>query len=70
MKTFPETLSYTLHLPNSPNVFPTFHASLLKWFNKNNASLFPSCKLEQPKPVLTKDGLEEYHIKKIIDEQK
>jgi hypothetical protein len=42
-KAFPETSSYTLHLPNSPNVFPTYHASLLKRFNKNDASLFPLC---------------------------
>jgi hypothetical protein len=44
-KTFPEMSSYTLHLPNSPNVFPTYHASLLKRFHKNDASLFPSREL-------------------------
>jgi hypothetical protein len=51
-------------------MFPTYHASLPKWFNKNNASLFPSHKLGQPGPVITEDGLEEYHIKKIINKQK
>jgi hypothetical protein len=45
MKTFPETSSYTLHLLNSSNVFPTYHASLLKWFHTNDASLFPSQEL-------------------------
>jgi hypothetical protein len=67
-KTFPETSSYTLHLPNSPNVFPTYHASLLKQFHKNDASLFPSHELARPGPVVTEDGLEEYHIEKIVDE--
>jgi hypothetical protein len=67
---FPETSSYTLHLPNSPNVYPMFHASLLKWFNDNNASLFPSCEKERPGPVMTNDSLEEYHIGKIINERK
>lgn len=46
IKSFPETSSYTLNLPNSPNVFPTFHASLLKRFNENDATLFPSRELE------------------------
>jgi hypothetical protein len=45
-KSFPETSSYGLALPNLPNVFPTYHASLLKRHNKNNASLFPSRELE------------------------
>jgi hypothetical protein len=27
--THPETSNYTLDLPNSPNIFPTFHASQL-----------------------------------------
>jgi hypothetical protein len=69
-KAFPETSSYTLHLPNSLNVFPTYHASLLKQFNKNDASLFPLCELGCPGPVVTGDGLEEYHIKQIIDKQR
>jgi hypothetical protein len=69
-KAFPETSSYTLYLPNSPNVFPTYHASLLKRFNKNDTALFPSRKLGRPGAVLTQDGLEEYHIEKIVDERK
>jgi hypothetical protein len=67
---FPETSSYTLHLLNSPNVFPTFHASLLKHFIQNNALLFPSCELGRPGPVMMEDGLEEYHIEKIVDERR
>jgi hypothetical protein len=67
---FPEMLSYSLDLPNSPNIFPTYHASLLKRHNKNDALLFPSRELEQPGPVVTENGLEEYHIEKIIDKQR
>jgi hypothetical protein len=33
--------NYTLELPNSPNTFPTFHASELKPFLLNDATLFP-----------------------------
>jgi len=69
-RTFPETSSYTLALPNSPNAFPTFHASLLKRFNENDSILFPSRELERPEPVMTENGLEEYHIEKIVDERR
>jgi hypothetical protein len=67
-RSFPEMSSYSLDLPNSPNMFPTYHASLLKRHNKNDALLFPSRELERPGPVVTENGLEEYHIEKIIDE--
>jgi hypothetical protein len=67
-KSFSETSSYTLNLPNSPNAFPTFHASLLKRFNENDAMLFPSHELERPGPILTENRLEEYHIERIVDE--
>src|SRR5882762_5889347 len=33
----PETSNYTLELPNSPNIFPTFHSSELKPFFHNDA---------------------------------
>lgn len=45
-KAFPEMSSYTLHLPNSPDTFPSFHASLLKRHIENDATLFPSCEHE------------------------
>jgi hypothetical protein len=57
-------------MPNQPNVFNTFHASQLKRFHSNNPNLFPSREHEQPSPVMTADGLEEYAIEKIIDERK
>jgi hypothetical protein len=57
-KAFPEMSSYTLHLPNSLNMFPTYHASLLRCHIKNDAELFPLREMEWPGPVVTKNGLE------------
>jgi hypothetical protein len=69
MRAFPEDSSYTLHLPNSPDTFPTYHASLLKRHIKNNVALFPSQEQEWPGPVLTDVDMEEYQIEKIVDER-
>jgi hypothetical protein len=63
----PETSNYTLELPNSPNVFPTFHSSELKPYLENNPILFPSCEMVKPQPVITNQGLKEYLINEIID---
>jgi hypothetical protein len=65
-----ETSNYTLELPNSPNTFPTYHASELKAFLPNDDTLFPSRKVPQPQPVVTSDGLEEYHVEEIIDSRR
>ena len=54
-------------MPNSPNAFPSHHASELKHHIPNDPILFPSCELPQPGPVVTSNGLEEYHIDSIID---
>jgi hypothetical protein len=59
-----------LELPNSPNIFPTFHASELKRFVPNDSELFPSREHPRPGPVLTEDGLEEFTIDRIIDQRK
>ena len=66
----PEFSAYTLDLPNSPNIFPTFHASQLKRFNENDTSLFPSREHARPSPIMTPKGLEEYAIEKIIDKRR
>lgn len=66
----PETSTYTLDLPNSPNIFPTFHASQLKTFHANDALLFPSREFPRPGPVVTEDGQLETFIERIIDEKK
>jgi hypothetical protein len=68
-RTFPES-SYTIHQPNAPDVFPTFHSSLLKRHTENDAELFPSCKHTQPGPIVGSDRMEEYTIEKIVDERK
>jgi hypothetical protein len=61
------TSNYTLKLPNSPNTYPTYHASELKAFIANNSSLFPNRKYTQPRPIITNDGMEEYLIDQTID---
>ena len=62
--------NYTLELLNLPNTYPTYHASELKPFLPNDASLFPSHELPQPDPILTPNGLEEYLVDEIIDSQR
>ena len=69
INSMPEFSAYTLDLPNSPNIFPTFHALQLKHFTENNASLFSLCKHISPSLIMTSDGMEEYAIDRIIDEQ-
>ena len=62
--------NYTLELLNSPNTYPTYHASKLKPFLSNDPSLFPSRELLHPEPILTPDGIEEYLVDEIIDSRK
>ena len=59
----------TIKLPNAPNIFPTFHTSEVLPFIETNTSLFPSHKFEEPLPILTPKGNEEFFIEKIIDER-
>lgn len=70
IRAFPESSSYTLHLPQSPNVFPTFHASELRPYNANDPSLFPSREHPRPAPVVTPDGQEEWLVDKIVDQRR
>lgn len=60
----------TIELPNAPNIFPTFHTSEVLPFIETNTSLFPSRKFEEPLPILTPEGNEEFFIEKIIDERR
>lgn len=66
----PEKSSYTLNLPNTDNVFPTFHSSLLCPFVPNNGNLFPSRELERPAAITGESGDEEYFVDRIIDEKR
>ncbi len=65
----PHSSAYTLELPDSMNIFPTFHVSLLKPYRANNDSLFPSRSHRDPGPIITDDGVEEYVVDEIIDHQ-
>ena len=64
-----EALTVSLEIPSAPNVFPTFHSSLIKPFHANNDNKFPSRTLKNPGPVLV-DGHEEFFVDRIIDHRK
>lgn len=66
----PESSTYTLDLPNSPNIFPTFHVSQLRAFEPNDPALFPLREHPRLGPVVTADGQLENFIDKILDERK
>jgi len=56
-----------LDLPNSPNICPTFHTSEVLPYIESDISLFPSHRFEEPKPIVTDVGDEEYYIECILD---
>ena len=56
MNTFPNRSVYTLDLPNSPNVFLSFHTSLLSHYNANDNDLFPGHVCTHPGTIVTEDG--------------
>lgn len=57
-ETHPEASTYTLDMPNSPNIYPVFHASEMLPYKENDAELFPSREFARPAPVLTDEGPE------------
>ena len=57
----------TLDLPNSPNIFPTFHTSQIIPYIESDTEKFPSRHFEEPEPIITEDGNEEQYIDKILD---
>jgi hypothetical protein len=70
LEAHPDTSTYTLDLPNLPNIFPTFCASQLRRYTQNDTKLFPRCELPQPGPVVTQDGQLENFIEQIFNERK
>jgi hypothetical protein len=62
-----DSSAYTLDLPNSLHIFPTFHASLLRPFIANNNELFPSQAHEEPGPVVTADDAHKHVVDCVID---
>jgi len=57
----------TLNLPNSPNIYPTFHTSQVIPYIESDTEKFPSRHFEEPEPIITEDGQEEQFIDKILD---
>lgn len=66
-KAHAEPSNYSLVMPNSAGTFATFHASQLKAHCPNDDVLFPARAYAAPGPVVTTEGMEEFHIDKIID---
>ena len=69
MDTFPKASTVTLDIPNTPNLFPTFHTSHVKPFKKNDSTKYPSRSLAKPGPIVV-DGTPEHFIQKIINKKK
>jgi hypothetical protein len=65
-----ETSTYTLSMPNAPNTFPTFHASVLRRFVPNNDALFPSQRHAHPGPTFDTDGHPVYTLEKIVAQRR
>jgi len=57
----------TLDLPNSPNIYPTFHTSQVILYIESDTDKFPSRHFEEPELIITEDGEEEQFIDKILD---
>lgn len=66
----PKASTYTLDMPNTPNMYHTYHTSELKRHVANDPVLFPSCKFSRPGPVLAPGSPEEFHIDQIINSWK
>ena len=69
MSAFPLCSVYTIDMPNSPELYSHFHATLLKPFIPIDKELFPSHIHLHPGMVITEKG-EEWFIDWIIDERK
>lgn len=55
-KSFPKKSVYTLHMPNAPELFPTFHSSLLTKHIPNNNIIFPGHVQQHLGTIITEDG--------------
>ena len=70
IQAWPDSSTYTLDLPDSMNIFPTFHASLLRPYRVNDPDLFPGREHPLPGPVVTTDGQVEWEIKCLLDRRR
>jgi hypothetical protein len=64
-----ECSTFTLHLPNQPNIYNVFHVSELEPWNESDVTLLPSRDLPEPDPIISEDSEEEYYIDQILDER-
>jgi len=69
-KVFPERSVYTLDMPNAPELYPTFHSTLLTKHLPNDDILFPGCFHQHPGTIVTENGEIEWWVEDIIDECK
>ncbi|KAJ3474501.1 hypothetical protein NLI96_g12422 [Meripilus lineatus] len=70
LRMYPDASVYTLDLPSTMRIFPTFHASLLKPFKPNDDSLFPGRAHPKLGPIITENGEEEWEVEEIIDRRR
>jgi hypothetical protein len=70
IKTHPEFSTYTLDIPTSSGVDPTFHAMELLPFHENDEEKYPSRQFSRPGPVINEDGEEEYEVEEILDSRR
>ena len=66
----PDTSSYKLNLPNTTNIFPTFHASQIKPFIPNDDDNFPLRKNAEIPELVLVDGELENYIDRVLDFKK
>ena len=69
-KAFPDHSVYTLDMPNSPDLYPTFHAALLSKYVPNDSGLFPGRVRKHPGTIITEDSEVEWWVESILDERK
>ncbi|PSR72503.1 hypothetical protein PHLCEN_2v11626 [Hermanssonia centrifuga] len=68
---WPESSLYELELPGHTNIFPKFHASLLKRHIANDDTRYPSRAHEEPAPTFDPETREDHHfVERILDRRR